>query len=73
MSVGLTPTIGVQGSSWTYTDNDTALAGSTTYTWIATNKYQGATKESGPSAAFTGTTTAGRANEKTIHVSTSKH
>jgi hypothetical protein len=74
MSSGLIPTVGVQGTSWQYTDSDVALTGNTTYTWVATNSYSGAVTSSPASTPWSGTTTVGRSNEKAAtSTSTSKH
>jgi len=59
MSAGLTPVIGMGGSTWAYTDTDTALQDSTVYAWIATNSYVGASTASSASANFVGTTNNG--------------
>ena len=56
MTTGLTTTVTAQGTTWRYSDMDPALAGSTTYAWIATSSFQGSTTASPASAAFTGTT-----------------
>ena len=56
---GLVPNIGATGSTWNYTDKDTALQDSTTYSWVATNTYVGATSSSAASANYVGTTNNG--------------
>ena len=60
MSVGLTSTIGTQSTSWQYVDNDSALIGSTTYVWVATNAYSGSSNSSAASTPWSGTTSVGR-------------
>jgi hypothetical protein len=59
MTSNLVPSIGASGSSWNYTDKDTALQDSTVYAWVATNTYAGGTTSSGASAAYAGTTNNG--------------
>lgn len=60
MSTGLSSSVGSQSTIWTYTDNDAALVGSTTYAWIATTSYSGAGTVSPASSAFIGTTGVGK-------------
>ena len=60
MTNGLVPTVGVQGTSWQYSDNDAALTGSTTFVWVATNSYQGAGTVSPASTGWSGTTSVGK-------------
>jgi hypothetical protein len=59
MAAGLVPTVGTQGTSWQYTDQDAALAGSTSYAWVATCSYVGASTASPASTPWIGTTGAG--------------
>lgn len=69
MSTGFTMNgvvIGAQGSSWQYMDSDAALTGSTTYVWVATNTYKGATTASPASTPWIGTTAAGKQGKKII-------
>jgi hypothetical protein len=55
----LVPNIGTSGTSWSYTDKDTALQDSTTYAWVATCTYVGAATASGASTNYTGPTNGG--------------
>ena len=59
MTSNLVPTISTNGTSWVYTDKDTALQDSTTYAWVATNSFVGATTSSGPSSNYVGVTNNG--------------
>lgn len=66
MTSGLTPTIGANGTTWNYTDKDTALQDSTTYAWVATNTYVGGTTASGASSNYVGTTNNGTPSAPTL-------
>jgi len=61
----LTATVGAQGTGWVYTDNDKALVGATTFEWIATSSYTGASSSSPASTAYIGTT--GTTRTITVH------
>jgi hypothetical protein len=54
MSTGKS-TVGAQGTTWRYSDVDPALAGSTTYSWIAVTSWTNGAP-SPPSAAWIATT-----------------
>lgn len=60
MVTGLAPTVGAQGTTWQYQDNGGALSGSTTFAWVATCSYQGATTSSTASTMWIGTTGVGK-------------
>jgi hypothetical protein len=66
MTVGLTPQIGANGSSWSYIDKDTALQDSTTYVWVATCTFVGGTSASAASANWSGTTNNGTPPAPTV-------
>jgi hypothetical protein len=68
MSVGLASTPVAQNTTWQYTDNDSKLVGSTTFAWLATVSYQGASTSSPASTVWIGTTGVG----KTIKVAPTK-
>ena len=59
MTVGLSPQIGANGTTWSYSDKDAALQDSTTYAWVSTNTYVGASTASGASSNYVGTTNNG--------------
>jgi hypothetical protein len=59
MTSNLTVSPGLNGTTWQYLDKDPALQDSTTYSWVATNSYVGATTASGASTAYNGTTNNG--------------
>lgn len=59
MTAGLVPNIGPNGTAWQYTDKDPALQDSTTYAWVATATYVGATTASAASTNYAGTTNNG--------------
>lgn len=59
MTTNLTANAGPSGTTWQYVDKDTALQDSTTYVWVATNTYQGATTASPASTNYSGTTNNG--------------
>jgi hypothetical protein len=60
MVTGLTSTDSAQGTSWQYQDNGSALAGSTTFAWVATCSYQGSSTSSPASTMWVGTTGVGK-------------
>lgn len=71
MSVSGNPAanVGVNGTSWMYTDKDPALQDSTTYVWVATNTYVGGTNPSPASANYSGTTNNGTPPAPTLATS----
>lgn len=73
-NTNLVPTVGAQATTWVYTDHDTALVGSTTYMWVATNTYTGGASASLASTGYVGTTAVGRqaAKVKAVEVKESK-
>jgi hypothetical protein len=60
MVSGLTSTPSAQGTTWQYQDNGSSLSGSTTFAWLATCSYQGASASSPASTMWIGTTGVGK-------------